>query len=278
MAETIKYRLTIAYVGTNFQGWQRQAELADPDSTTIQSELEAACHKVLTNVKLMASGRTDSGVHARRQVAHLIASSKLEPATLLKALNAHLPIDIRILDLAEADSDFHAQRSAKAKTYRYFLINNKQSGRHINWPFLRGYTWFISQQLDLEKIRSCLAAIEGEHDFKAFQNRGTPVKSTIRRLLSATLIQHNSPTTSDFPWEPPPEMGLSLLEIRLTGTGFLKQMVRNIVGNLVEVGLGKMSVQEFNAILKSCDRSQGGVTAPARGLFLDSVDYQIESL
>lgn len=278
MAEANKYRLTLAYVGTNFQGWQRQAEPADPTSTTVQSELEAACKKVLPDVKLLASGRTDSGVHARRQVVHLIAEAKLSPEILLKAINAHLPVDIRALSLDFADKDFHAQRSAKAKTYRYFLLNNTESGRHINWPFLRGYTWFVSQKLELTKIRACLAAIEGEHDFKAFQNRGTPVKSTVRKLLSAQLIEHKSPTHADFPWEPPPEMGVRLLEIRLTGTGFLKQMVRNIVGNLVEVGQEKMSVEEFCAVLKSCDRRLGRATAPARGLFLDSVDYQIESL
>jgi tRNA pseudouridine38-40 synthase len=274
MADKNKYHLVIAYIGSSYQGWQRQVHPGQEESPTVQQELEKACAKILTEpFHIQGSGRTDSGVHARRQNAHLNATTKLHPDILLKAINAYLPADIRILSLKIKAADFHAQKSATQKTYRYFILNSTTPAAHINWPFLRGYTWFVIQPLDLTKIKKCLMHLKGEHDFKSFQNRGTPVKSTVRRLLAADLIVHPRPSQADFPWDPPAEMAVQLLEIRLTGTGFLKQMVRNIVGTLVEVGQNKTSVEEFKQILENKDRRTSGVTAPARGLFLDSVDY-----
>lgn len=282
MAETTKYCLKIAYVGTDYQGWQRQAKTGANDKPSIQILIESACEQVLgEKVSLTASGRTDSGVHARRQVAHFKAATKLGPEILLKAINANLPNDIRVLSLEIVDMDFHAQKSARAKIYRYFLLINTNAEtrnfQHINWPFLKNYTWFVAPKIDLGRMRECLKLLEGEHDFKSFQNRGTPVKSTVRKIISAELIEHASPSAQNFPWEPPPELGVRLVEIRLHGTGFLKQMVRNIVGNLVAAGTQKISLADFAAILAARDRREGGVTAPARGLFLDEVFYQSES-
>lgn len=273
MDQSNKYHLVLSFVGSRYQGWQRQAADKENEATSVQEQLETACTKLFKKFSLMGSGRTDAGVHARRLHVHLIGDNQLSEEILLKALNAHLPNDIRIISLKRTSSEFHAQRSAKTKTYRYFVVNNLKPGGHINWPFLRGYTWFVSQPLDLESMRACLKQIEGEHDFKSFQNSGTPVKSTVRILSEAKIICHQSPSTADFPWELPHELNLQLLEFRFTGNGFLKQMVRNLVGTLVEAGQAKISPEDFKEILAARDRRKSGVTAPARGLFLDQVFY-----
>lgn len=266
------FRLVVAYQGSNYQGWQKQAVSNGP--ATIQEMLEKAARAVTRQKKVVihGSGRTDSGVHARAQVAHLRAEVDFPAEVLQKAMNAHLPDDIRILELEECAEDFHSQLDVTAKTYRYFIFHSRQGKPPVHWPFLRPYTWFVTYPLDLDAMRNALSALEGKHDFKSFQNRGTPVEDTVREILEARLVVHESDAKSP-PWMPGPAANGQLLEIRVRGTGFLKQMVRTIVGTVVEAGRGKLSPQELERILLEKNRSASGMTAPANGLFLDNVEY-----
>lgn len=270
--EKRSYKLTVAYRGTNYRGWQKQ--LTPKPTPTVQEVLEGAIEKILgKDFSLHGSGRTDAGVHARAQVAHLRALCDLPPLTLLKAFNAHLPEDIRVLSMEASSGAFHAQLDASAKTYRYFVLNCKRENQPVHWPFLRPYTWFVSYPLNLEAMKSALKSLEGKHDFKSFQNTGTEVPDTVREILEARLIAHKANGRAELPWMPAPELDAQLLEIRIRGTGFLKQMVRTIVGTLVEIGRGKLPEDAMAKILASKDRSQSGITAPANGLFLDNVEY-----
>lgn len=266
------FRLVVAYQGTQYQGWQKQAVSGGP--ATVQEMLEKAARAVTRQkkVSLHGSGRTDSGVHARGQVAHLRAEVDFPAETLLKAMNAHLPEDIRILSLEECGEDFHSQLDVTAKTYRYFILNARPGKAAVHWPFLRPFTWFVTYPLDLAAMREALKKLEGEHDFKSFQNTGTPIENTVREILKAELIVHENSADSP-PWMPGLDSHSQLLEIRVRGTGFLKQMVRTIVGTIVEVGRGKMKPAELDAILKQKSRAASGMTAPANGLFLDNVEY-----
>jgi tRNA pseudouridine38-40 synthase len=271
--EMKSFRLVVAYVGTAYQGWQKQAREDGPP--TVQEMLEKAACKVLKlkRVIIHGSGRTDSGVHARAQVAHLRAPVDLPANVLIRALNAHLPDDIRILQLEPCAIDFHSQLDAKVKTYRYFILNTISGKDAVHWPFLRAFTWFVTYPLNLEAMKTALKEFEGEHDFKSFQNTGTPLKSTVRKVHEAKLIVHGGKSGEIPPWMPGPETGAQLLEIRISGSGFLKQMVRNIAGTVVEVGRGRIPADKLGSILKEKNRKAGGMTAPAYGLFLDQVSY-----
>ncbi|NUM88860.1 MAG: tRNA pseudouridine(38-40) synthase TruA [Bdellovibrionales bacterium] len=270
-AEKRTFRLVIAYRGTVYQGWQKQAR--EGGGPTVQELIEKAVKKI-TGGKASphASGRTDAGVHARAQVAHLRVATHLEPERLLKAINAHLPDDIRLLSLEEASPDFHAQLHASAKTYRYFILHAPES-QHVNWPFLRNFTWFVTFPLDLGAMQEAARALEGRHDFQSFRNRGTPVPHTIREIHRCVVIEHPLGSARDFPWMPGPGYEARLLEIRVEGSGFLKQMVRTIAGTLVEIGRGKRTASDMGRILSEKNRKAGGITAPPQGLFLDEVSY-----
>jgi tRNA pseudouridine38-40 synthase len=272
-AEERNFRLVIAYKGTRYQGWQKQAVSGGPP--TVQEMLENAARKVLRRkiVNIHASGRTDSGVHARAQVAHLRTQADLPPEVLIRALNAHLPEDIRILRLECCAPDFHSQLDVTAKTYRYFIMNTHTGKDPVHWPFLRPYTWFVSYPLDYAAMREALKLLEGEHDFRSFQNKGTPLPSTVREILEARLVIHEGDPREIPPWMPAPEFASRLLEIRVSGTGFLKQMVRTIVGTVVEVGRGRIPPGKVTEILVERNRAASGMTAPAHGLFLDHVEY-----
>ena len=263
--EQKNFRLVIAYMGTNYSGWQKQAK--EGGLNTVQEMLEKAARKVLRRkvVNIHASGRTDAGVHARAQVCHLRVAADLPAKVLIKALNAHLPDDIRILKMEDCARDFHSQLDVTTKTYRYFILNTQTGKDPIHWPFLRPYTWFVSYSLNYEAMRAALKTLEGSHDFRSFQNKGTPVPNTVREILEASLIVHAGEAKEIPPWMPGPDFDARLLEIRVTGSGFLKQMVRNIVGTVVEVGRGR--------ILEQKDRAASGMTAPPFGLFLDHVEY-----
>lgn len=267
------FRLVIAYRGTDYCGWQKQAK--SDGLPTVQEMIEKAARKVLKRktVNIHASGRTDSGVHARAQVAHLRAAVDLPANVLIKALNAHLPEDIRILKLEECGEDFHSQLDVQAKTYRYFILNTRTGKNPIHWPFLRPYTWFVTYALDADAMARALKLLEGTHDFKSFQNKGTPVPHTVREILEATLVVHDCSSPETPPWMPGPDFEARLLEIRVTGTGFLKQMVRNIVGTVVEVGRGRIQPEALTEMLADKNRASAGMTAPPFGLFLDHVRY-----
>ncbi|GAB4364104.1 MAG: tRNA pseudouridine(38-40) synthase TruA [Deltaproteobacteria bacterium] len=243
-----RVKLTIAYDGTAYRGFQVQ-----PGAPTVQSAMETALSRLLQEpVRLRAAGRTDAGVHARRQVVDFADAGRRDLETILRGGNALLPPDIRILSAEEAPPDFDARRHATAKEYRYFL----HLGR-VASPFLVRYAWRPGNPIDPGALRNGLDRFAGEHDFSAFRGQGCTAKTTVRRILRAEMI-----------FRPP-----ALAVVVLVGTGFLRHMVRNIVGTLVETGRGRMSPEEIPAILASRDRTRAGPTAPPCGLFLWRVEY-----
>lgn len=267
--EARNLRITVAYRGTSYQGWQKQTRT----NATVQETLEKAFRKITGAKKTIphGSGRTDSGVHARAQVAHIRIATKLSCEKLEKALNANLPTDIRVLKIEDMEN-FHAQRDVKTKTYRYFILQS-ENGSHTNWPFLSPYTWFVSYPLDINAMKLALKTLVGTHDFKSFQNTGTNVPHTVREILAAEVIEHSVSERDSLPWLPGPEINYRLIEFRIRGTGFLKQMIRTIAGTLVEVGRGHLKPEDMEKILKQKSRKASGITAPPHGLFLDHVEY-----
>lgn len=241
-------KLLIEYDGTNYLGWQVQA-----NGPTIQGTIEEKL-KLLTGegIRLTGAGRTDAGAHAMGQVAHFQTLSPLDLHSMHRALNRLLPPDIVIKKIEEADGDFHARKQARRKVYEYRILN-----RPLRSAFLRGYAWHLPQGLDWEEVREATRRLIGEHDFSSFRSTGTPTKTAVRKVFRAE-------------WKKGRE-GLVRLEIE--ASGFLKQMVRTIVGTLVEVGKGKITPDEFQKILEAKDRKKAGPTAPAHGLFLKEVKY-----
>jgi len=244
-----RIKLTLAYDGTDFAGWQLQ-----PRDRTVQGELETALAEILgTPPRVHGSGRTDSGVHAMGQVAHFDCPENRANIPWQKALNAIMPKDVRVLMAERVDGDFHVRYSAKGKLYEYVLWHN----RAFCLPHRRRFVWDCGP-VDFEKMEAAAALLVGEHDFAAFQNVGTPVKSTVRTIRD--ISRHAGITEHETAW-------------RFTADGFLKQMVRNLMGCLVAVGRGKISMDEMQKILLSKDRSLAPATAPPQGLSLISVDY-----
>lgn len=242
------FKLTIEYDGSDFYGWQRQK-----DKMTVQGELEAALSKILNQpVTLAGSGRTDAGVHAFGQVANFKASTSLDVVTIQKGINSLIkhPIVVRHCNIVPLD--FHSQYNAISKEYHYFLLNQEYA-RAIG----RQYHWHIRKPLDLDKMNQCCDMIVGTFDFKSFENTGSPRSTTIRTVLKARFSKLDD----------------NKMIFKIRASGFLKYMVRNILGTLVDVGLNKVTPDEFQTILKACDRTKAGPTAPARGLFLYEVSY-----
>ncbi len=245
---TLKF--TIQYDGTEFVGWQRQDA-----GVSIQGLIEDALASIEGRpVTVHGAGRTDAGVHALGQVASARLANSLDPDTLQRALNATLPEAVRIAAVEIAADGFHARFNARAKTYEYRVWN----GAFVP-PFVRRYVWHVPQPLDREAIGAGAAAIEGEHDFAAFQGSGGAPGPTVRRVERARWRSSDA--------DPPS------LVFEITGQGFLRHMVRAIAGTLVDVGLRRTAPAEIPVILESRDRSRAGVTAPASGLFLVRVDY-----
>ncbi|OGP91519.1 MAG: tRNA pseudouridine(38-40) synthase TruA [Deltaproteobacteria bacterium RBG_16_48_10] len=241
-------KLLIEYDGANYLGWQVQ-----PKGLTIQGIVEDKL-ALLTGEKVhvIGSGRTDAGAHALGQVANFKTKSQMEAYTFQKALNSLLPSDIVIKGIEEVGEDFHPRKGAKSKVYEYRILN-----RNIRSVFDRGYAWHIPQKLDLKRIKKATEVLIGDHDFSSFRSVGTPTKTAVRKVFSAE-------------WRRDRE---GLLRFEIEANGFLKQMVRAIVGTLVEVGKGKIGVEEFREVLKSKDRKNAGPNAPAQGLFLKEVKY-----
>jgi len=240
-------KLIIEYDGTNYQGWQRQKNVP-----TIQKAIEdAISYMTHEKIKVIAAGRTDSGVHALNQVANFRTHSKIPVGGFVKGLNSLLPPDIVIKDASDVPMGFHARYSCKAKTYDYYIVNGTTpSAIH------RNYSWFVPQILRLAPMRRCLKFIIGKHDFSSFQAAGSSIKDSIREIYDAKLKKQND-----------------LICLSIEADGFLRHMVRNIVGTLVDVGTGKKSPSDFAAILASKNRALAGVTAPPQGLFLREVRY-----
>ncbi len=259
------FKIILEYEGTHYHGWQLQK-----DRRSLQGEMERAIQEVTQeNIRVYSSGRTDAGVHAFGQVLHFHSQTQLSLDILQKALNVHLPVDMVIRELTEVSEDFHALLDAKRKTYYYFIYNHR-----VPELFLKRYSWQIFRPLDWKKMKEALSYLKGEHDFKSFQSVGTDVKTTVRTLYKARILNSTSPLVNipqkpEWRWMQHPDLHVVMLE----GNGFLKQMVRNIVGTLVEVGYGKISVAQFKKILAAKDRKKAGPAAPAQGLFLVKVSY-----
>lgn len=242
------FKIMVAYDGTGFFGWQRQ-----PDKPTIQGELERILSIILNQgINIHGSGRTDAGVHARAQVAHFHAKTRLTPDIIQKGVNSLVSAPIVIHDCCFADLDFHAQYHVLSKEYRYYILN-----REPPTAIGRDYLWHVRPLLDIDTMNQCCEYLVGEHDFKAFENTGSPKLSTVRTIFSAS-------------WAKMPD---DRLEFCICATGFLKNMVRNIVGTLKDAGTGRINPETFSQILNSCERPLAGATAPARGLFLHQVNY-----
>lgn len=242
------FKITIEYDGTAYHGWQRQAE-----DRTIQGEIENALMTMTgDSVTVIGSGRTDAGVHALNQVANFRCDTSLTPEVFIKGLNSLLPEDIVITSCKVVPEKFHARYDAKSKVYHYRILNQL-----IPAAISRQYAWHIRKKLDLSAMQEALRCIIGSHDFKSFEGSGSPRADTVRCIINADLII----TDGDY------------MVLMIEGDGFLKFMVRNIVGTLVDVGLGKITPDDFKRVLVSKDRNLAGITAPAHGLFLMDVKY-----
>jgi tRNA pseudouridine38-40 synthase len=270
------WKVTLAYDGTDFHGWQIQ-----PGKNTIQGELQAALERVTGESPLpQGSGRTDAGVHALAQVASFPLRAPIPADSLQRALNRTLPASIRVLEARTMPASFHARHSAIAKTYEYRVGLQQPGGVDICSPFLARYVYFCPWRLDhsaLEQAANCLA---GEHDFSSFA-ASDPDRTSRHAFLeggSGAPDDEEPPsmirTIFSSTWENRKSESGDLLVYQVRGNGFLHHMVRNLVGTMLEVGRGYLKAGEIHRILEARSRSQGGPTAPARGLFLHSVDYE----
>jgi len=243
-----KFKLVIEYDGTAYHGWQRQAT-----DRSIQGEIENVL-AVMTRreISLAASGRTDAGVHALGQVAHFACKTTLTPVEFLRGLNSLLPSDIVIRSCEAVAAEFHARYDARRKTYQYRILN-----RPVPSAVDHRFVWHLRRELDLESMQAAAAHVAGQHDFKAFEGAGSPRSSTVRTIFRVELTRKDN----------------DYLIFEIEGDGFLRYMVRNIVGTLVEVGRAKLTPAEFGNILESKDRELAGATAPPQGLFLLRVEY-----
>ena len=268
------FKIVVAYDGTDYVGWQRQA-----NGVSIQALIEDALRAIDGRaVAVAGAGRTDSGVHALGQVAAFTIERALSPDAVVRALNAHLPDAIRIMSADEVPPSFHPRFDAIAKTYRYRIWNGE-----VVSPFERRYAWHVTGALDVDAMSSAARLVEGEHDFAAFQASGSDVITTVREVVESRVLRiadcgfqgiHNPAIHNPAIHNPAIRNPQSaILAYEVTGPGFLRHMVRTIVGTLVEVGRGRQPVEWMAAVLASRDRAAAGPTAPAAGLFLIRVDY-----
>lgn len=245
----MRVKLVIEYEGTHYHGWQRQK-----NHVTVQQILEEAIQQIThEKIHITGSGRTDSGVHALAQVAHCTLQSKMNLEKLHRSMNGLIPRDIVIKKVSKASNDFHAQYHVQKKTYVYQIHNAIYPS-----ALYKNLSWWIPTHLNLKSMKEAAKLLEGSHDFKSFQNAGTPVSTTTRTIYSSSFRKKGP-----------------FLVYSITGNGFLRQMVRNIVGSLVLVGKSKMSLEEFKVLLQSKDRSLGAPPAPPQGLILYDVKYSL---
>ena len=265
--KTSTWKLVLAYDGTDYHGWQIQ-----PGCVTIQGELRAALARVTgEDVLPQGSGRTDAGVHALGQVASCALAAPIPPANLQRALNRTLPASIRVLSAGLQSDEFHARHSAMAKTYEYRIFRGE-----VCPPWQARYVYALPAPLNLEAMQKAAAHVCGEHDFTAF---AATDPDRLQRA-SAQMAEGNDPggnvrSLSHSQWIE--DASNHLLRYRVRGNGFLHHMVRNLVGTFLEVGRGNLVDTEIATILSSRSRAMAGPTAPARGLFLDQVEYPTES-
>jgi len=241
-------KLKISYHGKYFSGWQRQKELK-----TVESEIENALSKILNeNVNIFGSGRTDSGVHAIEQIANFKTEKKIPLNAFLYGLNSILVSGIRIQDVEEVDLNFHSRKSAKKKTYKYQIYNS-----NVSSPLYDDFYSWVKYPLNFQKMKEASKYFLGEHDFLSFAASKNSTKTTIRTIYDIDFQKNDK-----------------IIIFRITGNGFLMKMVRNIMGTLIEVGLGKYEPNIIPIILEKKDRKEAGKTASASGLFLEKVYYE----
>ncbi len=240
-------KLIIEYDGTNYAGWQVQ-----PNGLAIQQVLEEALEKLIgSRVRIHSSGRTDAGVHARRMVATFRTEKTIPLRAFSDGLNTLLPPDIAVREAGEVSVDFDPRRDAKGKHYRYTILN---APRRL--PLVRLHAWHVRERLDLDAMRRAAAHLVGEHDFAAFRASGCAAETTVRRIDALEIGRDGD-----------------LIHIDVMGSGFLRNMVRIMVGTLVETGLGKRLPDGFSSLFEVPDRAAAGMTAPAHGLCLMEVFY-----
>ncbi|MDT8860866.1 tRNA pseudouridine(38-40) synthase TruA [Alkalihalobacillus sp. MEB130] len=241
------YKLTIQYDGGRYKGWQRLGNTEN----TIQGKIENVLSEMVgKNIEIIGSGRTDAGVHALAQIANVKLAEKLQEFEVQQYLNRYLPHDISVTDVKLVNDRFHARYNAKDKTYLYKIWNESYTN-----PFMRKHSLHVEKKLDLEKIKEASRYFEGEHDFTAFSNAKSKKKSMVRHIYSIQI-----------------EEEAGFINIRIKGNGFLYNMVRKMVGTLIDVGLGERNPEEVKNMLESHDRSLAGF-ADAHGLYLEKIDF-----
>ncbi len=243
-----KYKITIEYDGTDFVGWQKQE-----NGPSIQSSIEDAIKKISSEtVSVFGAGRTDSGVHAKGQVAHFEFSKNIPLDNIRDGINQHLrPLPIAILDVKEVNDDFHARFSAKLRTYEYLIIN-----RRAPLTFIKNLAWGVFKKLNMDAMEEAASIFVGKHDFNAFRSIDCQSSSSIKTILSCSI------ETND-----------QHIILNVSAKSFLHSQVRIMVGTLVEAGKGKFNSSDVKDIITSQDRSKAGATAPAQGLYLLKVEY-----
>lgn len=242
-----RVRLDLEYLGTRYAGFQLQ-----PNGLSIQEVVEKAVSTLVSHpVRVIPSGRTDAGVHARLQPVHADVTTKLSDEDILRGMNALLPDDVAVISVKTVPDDWHARFSAREKTYVYTILN-----RPAPSAFDHGRVWHVRKPLDVEAMRKAAGALIGEHDFSSFRSSGCAAKSPVRRLSRLEVEKEGD-----------------VIRLSFTANGFLKQMVRNIVGTLVEAGRGRIAPDDVSKILAARDRTKAGPCAPPEGLCLDKVGY-----
>jgi tRNA pseudouridine38-40 synthase len=250
----MNFRLLLQYDGTDFHGWQVQ----DNKLRTVQSELERAVGMLeQSEVKVIGSGRTDAGVHAQGQIANVHLKRLFTPDKLRLAINGNIGRDVRVLQVEEVDDDFHARFSARTKTYVYRVVNAS-----VMSPFWLRYAHHEARFLDVVRMNETTRLFLGEHDWTAFSAARSDVENRVRAIKEFTVASF---------WDP--RAGASIIEFRISANGFLRYMVRSIVGTMLEVGRGERDSDTILAAIETGNRDLAGSTATARGLTLLKVDY-----
>lgn len=243
----MRIKITVSYDGTDFSGWQRQT-----DKTTVQQTIEDAIFSLTgEKVKVVGSGRTDAGVHALGQVAHFDTKSTIPPSNFAKALNTILPLSVKVLKSEEVAKTFDASRTAKRKTYCYSLYKSD-----VILPLKERYSVMIRKDTDIKAMKEVAKLFVGEHDFKSFCASGSSVKTTVRTIYSVDIVKNGDD-----------------VKVYITGNGFLYNMVRIIVGTLVECGQKRLDESVVNKMLTENKRNIGGRTLAPKGLTLIGVEY-----
>jgi tRNA pseudouridine38-40 synthase len=244
---SVNIKLTVEYDGTHYHGWQVQ-----PTGETVQAVLEKAVSTVLGRpTHVIGSGRTDAGVHALGQVANFLSDTELEPHRVQRALNALTPDDVTIKTVEIVPDSFHARRDGRSRIYEYRILNRPSPS-----PFLLKFAWHVHDPLNIALMREAITCLEGEHDLSSFRAAGCDAAHPVRTIYRASLSPRDE-----------------LIVFTVEATAFLRHMMRNLIGTLVEVGRQQRTPQSFAEVLQSRDRTKAGIKAPARGLFLMEVKY-----